>query len=48
MIPDNYTTGEFTNDTTKEKKSKSIAMRFYWLKDRETKNNFISYEEKET
>ena len=44
MITDNNTAEGIITGTIKQKRSKSIDMRFYWLKDRQEKNkdNLIS------
>ena len=40
---DNSTTGSFSNDTIKQKLSKSIDMRFYWIRDRTSQGQFLIY-----
>ena len=43
MQVDNTTAVGFTNNTIKQKKSKAIEMRFYWLRDRESQDQFSIY-----
>ena len=40
---DNSTTISFVNSNIRQKKSKSWDMRFHWLRDRETQNQFYYY-----
>jgi hypothetical protein len=40
---DNSTAAGFANDTIKQKRSKAIDMRFYWLKDRAQQGQFLIY-----
>ena len=41
MQVDNSTEIGFANDTIKQKRSKSINMRFYWIRDRTTRGQFL-------
>jgi hypothetical protein len=43
MQTDNSTAASFANDTIKQKRSKAIDMRFYWIKDRVRQGQFILY-----
>jgi hypothetical protein len=43
MQTDNSTVTGFANDTIKQKISKAIDMRFYWIKDRVSQNQFLVY-----
>jgi hypothetical protein len=40
---DNSTAAGFANDTIKQKRSKAMDMRFYWIKDRARQNQFLFY-----
>ena len=40
---DNSTSDGFANDTIKQKKSKAINMRFYWIRDRTSQGQFLIY-----
>ena len=40
---DNATTDGFANDTIKQKRSKAINMRFYWIRDRTSQSQFLIY-----
>ena len=40
---DNYTANGFTNNTIKQKRSKSIDMHFYWIRDRTSQGQFLVY-----
>jgi hypothetical protein len=40
---DNSTAAGFANDTIKQKRSKAMDMRFYWIKDREQQGQFLIY-----
>ena len=39
---DNSTAAGFANDTIKQKRSKAIDMRFYWVQDRTLQKQFLS------
>jgi hypothetical protein len=41
MVTDNYTADGFANNRSKIKRSKAMDMRFYWIQDREQKNQFL-------
>ena len=43
MQVDNSTAEGFANDTIKQKRSKAIDMRFYWIKDRTRQGQFLVY-----
>jgi hypothetical protein len=43
MQVDNSTADGFANDTIKQKRSKAIDMRFYWIKDRTRQGQFLVY-----
>jgi hypothetical protein len=43
MQTDNSTAAGFANDTIKQKRSKAIDMRFYWIKDSVRQGQFIVY-----
>jgi hypothetical protein len=43
MQTDNSTAAGFANNTTKQKQSKAINMRFYWIKDRVSQGQFLIY-----
>ena len=43
MQLDKYTAVVFFNKTTKQKLSKAIDMRFYWIQDREAQEQFKIY-----
>jgi hypothetical protein len=43
MQVDNTTSVGFANSTIKQKRSKAIDMRFYWLQDRSKQGQFIIY-----
>jgi hypothetical protein len=43
MQTGNSTAAGFANDTIKQKRSKAIDMRFYWIKDRVRQNQFLVY-----
>jgi hypothetical protein len=43
MQTDNSTAAGFANDTIKQKRSKAMDMRFYWIKDRVRQKQFIIY-----
>jgi hypothetical protein len=43
MQTDNSTAAGFANDTIKQKRSKAIDMRFYWIKDRVRQKQFLIY-----
>jgi hypothetical protein len=43
MQTGNSTAAGFANDTIKQKRSKAIDMRFYWIKDRVRQNQFLFY-----
>ena len=40
---DNYTAEGFANDTIKQKRSKAIDMRFYWIQDRTSQGQILIY-----
>ena len=40
---DNSTSYGFANDTIKQKRSKAIDMRFYWIRDRTSQGQFLIY-----
>ena len=40
---DNSTADGFANDTIKQKRSKAIDMRFYWIRDRTSQGQFLIY-----
>ena len=40
---DNSTADGFANDTIKQKLSKAIDMRFYWIRDRTSQGQFLIY-----
>ena len=40
---DNSTTNGFANNTIKQKRSKVIGMRFYWIRDRKSQGQFLIY-----
>ena len=40
---DNSTAAGFANDTIKQKRSKAMDMRFYWIKDRVEQGQFLIY-----
>ena len=40
---DNSTANGFANDTIKQKRSKAIDMRFYWIRDRTSQGQFLIY-----
>ena len=39
----NSTADGFANDTIKQKRSKAIDMRFYWIRDRISQDQFLIY-----
>ena len=39
----NSTADGFSNDTIKQKRSKAIDMRFYWIRDRTSQGQFLIY-----
>ncbi len=43
MQVDNSTVEGFANDTIKQKQSKAINMRFYWIKDQTRQGQFLIY-----
>jgi hypothetical protein len=43
MQTDNSTAAGLANDTIKQKRSKAIDMRFYWIKDRVSQKQFLVY-----
>ena len=43
MQVDNSTADGFANDTIKQKRSKSIDMRFYWIRNRTSQGQFLIY-----
>jgi hypothetical protein len=43
MQTDNSTAARFANNRIKQKRSKAIDMRFYWIKDRVHQNQFLVY-----
>ena len=43
MATDNTTASGITNDTVKQKRSKAIDMRFYWIRDRTRQGQFVVY-----
>ena len=40
---DNSTSDGFANDTIKQKRSKAIDMRFYWIRNRTSQGQFLIY-----
>jgi hypothetical protein len=40
---DNLTTAGIANDTVKQKRSKAMEMRFYWIRDRARQGQFVVY-----
>jgi hypothetical protein len=43
IVTDNSTASGIANDTVKQKRSKAIDMRFYWIRDRVRQKQFIVY-----
>ena len=43
MQVDNSTAVGFANDTIKQKRSKATGMRFYWIRDRTSRGQFLVY-----
>ena len=43
IVTDNSTASGIVNDTVKQKRSKAVDMRFYWIRDRVRKGEFIVY-----
>jgi hypothetical protein len=43
MQTDNSTAAGFANDTIKQKRSKAMDMRFYWIKDRVCQGQYLVY-----
>jgi hypothetical protein len=43
MVTDNSTASAITNDSVKQKRSKAMDMRFYWILDRVRQGQFIVY-----
>jgi hypothetical protein len=43
IVTDNSTAAGIANDTVKQKRSKAIDMRFYWIRDRVRQGQFIIY-----
>jgi hypothetical protein len=42
-LPDNSTAAGIATDTVKQKRSKAIDMRFYWIRDRVRQGQFLVY-----
>jgi hypothetical protein len=43
IVTDNLTAAGIANDTVKEKQSKAMEMRFYWIRDRVRQGQFVVY-----
>jgi hypothetical protein len=43
IVTDNSTAAGIANDTVKQKQSKSMDMRFYWMRDRTTQGEFCPF-----
>jgi hypothetical protein len=43
LVTDNSTAAGITNDTVKQKQSKAMDMRFYWVRDRVKQGHFCEY-----
>jgi hypothetical protein len=46
IVTDNSTAAGIANDTVKQKQSKSMDMRFYWMRDRTTQGEFCPFWQK--
>jgi hypothetical protein len=43
IVTDNLTAAGIANDTVKQKRSKAMEMRFYWIRDRVRQGQFVVY-----